>query len=83
MTEQQMIRLFRQVVQEELSGIKRNMVPETMTQEQVSKALGVEVSTLAFWRSTGKGPMFIKSGTKVMYLAADINDYIERNRMKP
>jgi predicted site-specific integrase-resolvase len=59
------------------------LVPETMTQEQVSKALGVEVSTLAVWRSTGKGPRFIKSGTKVMYLAADINDYIDQNRIKP
>lgn len=83
MTEQQLTRIIRQVIQKELAVITQNVVPETLTQEQVSKTLGVESSTLAVWRSTGKGPRFLKSGNRIMYLAADINDFIEQNRMKP
>lgn len=83
MTEQQLKRIIREVIREELAVITRNVVPETLTQEEAAKTLGVLTSTLSAWRSTGKGPKFMKCGGRVMYLASDINDYIEKGRVNP
>lgn len=83
LTKQQLKEIVKQAIQEELMFIAHNMVPETMTQDHVAEKLGLEPSTLAVWRSTGKGPKFIKSGSRVMYLASDVADYIRQNRICP
>lgn len=83
MTEQLLRKIIQQAIQDAFAEINKNVVPETMTPEQVAAKLGLEPSTLAVWRSTGRGPTFVKSGNRIMYLVPDINNYIEQNRMKP
>ena len=38
-------------------------------------------STLAHWRCEGRGPAFHKWGSKVLYLGADLNEWLARQRV--
>lgn len=47
---------------------------------RAAKALGVAVSTMARWRSEGRGPEYEKSETnRILYLTAAVLAYRERN----
>ena len=39
--------------------------------------------TLAQWRHRGEGPPFIRFGNRVLYLGADLNDWLDRHRIEP
>ena len=39
------------------------------------------VEKLAQWRHRGRGPAYIKVGRKIMYLGADLNDYLTKRRV--
>ncbi len=39
--------------------------------------------TLAQWRSDGKGPPYIKSGSRVLYRGQDVIDWLNKNRTVP
>lgn len=39
--------------------------------------------TLAQWRSEGKGPAYIKSGSRVLYSGKDLIDWLEARRVEP
>jgi len=43
---------------------------------QVAEILGFRESTLNVWRSTGKGPRFVKIGSSVRYKMSDLEDFI-------
>ena len=40
-------------------------------------------STLAHWRSEGRGPAFIKIGWRVAYRGADLNDWLASRTVRP
>ena len=40
-------------------------------------------STLAHWRSEGRGPAFVKLGGRVAYKGADLNAWIESRTVRP
>ena len=40
-------------------------------------------STMAHWRSEGKGPPFIKFGKRVLYRGADLNAWLQRLTIHP
>ena len=40
-------------------------------------------STLAHWRSEGRGPAFIKIGSRVAYRGADLNAWLEARTVSP
>ena len=40
-------------------------------------------STLAHWRSEGRGPAFVKLGSRVAYKGADLNAWIESRTVRP
>ena len=40
-------------------------------------------STLAHWRSEGRGPAFVKLGSRVVYRGRDLLDWIERRTVTP
>jgi excisionase family DNA binding protein len=42
----------------------------------VSKLLGVPVSTLANWRSAGQGPPYLRVGRHVRYRRADVEAWV-------
>ena len=48
-------------------------------------ALGVIASrgTLATWRWQGRGPRYIKFGHRVLYLGADLNQWLDAHVVEP
>ena len=40
-------------------------------------------STLAHWRSEGRGPAFIKLGARVGYLGSDLNQWLASRTVRP
>ena len=44
--------------------------------------LGVRPGTLEVWRCQGRGPRFVKSGSRVVYRLRDINDYLDSRTRK-
>lgn len=40
-------------------------------------------STMAHWRSEGRGPAFIKIGSRVAYRGADLNAWLEARTVSP
>ena len=44
--------------------------------------LGVKPGTLEVWRCQGRGPRFVKSGSRVVYRLRDINDYLDSRTRK-
>ena len=40
-------------------------------------------STLAHWRSEGRGPKYIKVGGKVAYRGSDLNEWLDAQTVDP
>ena len=40
-------------------------------------------STLAHWRSEGRGPAFVKLGMRVGYRGSDLNEWIKARTVQP
>ena len=53
-----------------------------LTSDPALKAIG-PYSTLAHWRSEGRGPKFIKLGSKVAYRGSDLNEWLESRTVAP
>ena len=53
-----------------------------LTSDPALKALG-PYSTLAHWRSEGRGPAFIKIGSKVAYSGRALNEWLQRQTVQP
>ncbi len=53
-----------------------------LTDDPALQVLG-PYSTLAHWRSQGRGPAFIKIGSRVAYRGADLNQWLELRTVKP
>ena len=47
-----------------------------ITPTEVSELLSISPLTLRKWRWEGKGPQFIKAGSKVLYRIADIENWV-------
>ena len=50
------------------------------TPEKVSSILGLEIGTLAKWRSEGVGPAYIKVGSRVRYSDVDLEAWLVQRR---
>ncbi|WP_313679762.1 helix-turn-helix transcriptional regulator [Corynebacterium stationis] len=44
---------------------------------ELSEELGVNVGTLANWRSTGKGPKFVRIAGRIHYMRTDVEQWIQ------
>lgn len=53
-------------------------MPELLTLEDLSNAIGAPVSTLRHWRLTGYGPQSAKIGRRVLYRRSDVESWLER-----
>ena len=40
-------------------------------------------STMAHWRSEGRGPAYLKYGGRVMYKGGDLNRWLDEHRVEP
>jgi len=58
-----------------------NQIPKT--QEEAAAVLGVKPTTLAAWRSQGRGPRYIKIGRSCFYLERDLDSWIEAQAVIP
>jgi len=52
---------------------------ERMNTEQAASYIGLSKKTLCMWRCQGKGPRFIKLGSRILYKKSDLDTYIEEN----
>lgn len=52
-----------------------------LTPVDLSEMLQVSLSTLANWRSTGKGPAFSRFGGLVRYDSAEVNAWLDGQRV--
>ncbi len=53
-----------------------------LTPPQVALHLKTKLNTLANWRCKGIGPNYVKIGSKVLYLAKDIDAFILKSIVK-
>ena len=52
-----------------------------LTTDEAAKLLGVSPKTVAYWRSTGDGPVFVRLGARtIRYKLEDISSYIGGRR---
>ena len=49
----------------------------------VQEATGLSYTALAKWRHYGRGPAFLKLGTRVVYRGADLNEWLDNQRVEP
>src|SRR3974390_1301707 len=50
--------------------------PPLLTTEEVAELLRLSVSILNKWRLAGRGPQFVKGGTRVRYRLQDVTAFI-------
>ena len=52
------------------------------TDDEALRLLGKR-ATLARWRCDGKGPKYIRFGSRILYLGKDLNDYLDEHLVQP
>jgi hypothetical protein len=55
-------------------------VKQLLSNAEATEFLGVAKNTLACWRLRGKGPKFLKIGSKIAYDRDDLQEFIDANR---
>ena len=53
-----------------------------LTNDPALKALA-PYSTMAHWRSEGRGPTYVKIGFRVAYRGGDLNDWLASRTVRP
>lgn len=57
-------------------------VPEYLTPKQTSETIGVQLQTLAAWRSSGRyGLPFVRVGRLIRYRRSDVQAWLESRRV--
>lgn len=57
---------------------------ETISCEEAAEMIGIAAQTLRNWRSLGRGPnIVVLSRTLIRYLRADVEAWIQQQRMTP
>ncbi|MBV5337705.1 MAG: helix-turn-helix domain-containing protein [Deltaproteobacteria bacterium] len=55
------------------------MLVELVDEKRASELVGINLTTLQFFRRRGSGPAFVKLGRLIRYRIADIEDWIDKN----
>lgn len=56
------------------------MTEGLLNTEQAAARLNISRQVMAVWRLTGRGPRFVKVGSRVLYDPQDISTFIEANK---
>ena len=56
---------------------------EALTESDAAARLGLKVATLRAWRHQNRGPAFVRLGRAVRYLASDLDEFVNANRITP
>ena len=51
-----------------------------LTEADAATRLGLKVATLRAWRHQNRGPVFVRLGRAIRYLASDVDDFLHANR---
>ncbi|MEO7270425.1 MAG: helix-turn-helix domain-containing protein [Vicinamibacterales bacterium] len=51
-----------------------------LTEADAADRLGLKVATLRAWRHQHRGPVFVRLGRAIRYLASDVDDFLRANR---
>jgi predicted DNA-binding transcriptional regulator AlpA len=62
--------------------LKQRWNTELLDVEAAAGFLGLGVTTLNKWRTSGAGPAFIKMGARVAYTRSDLERFIAQKRQK-
>jgi predicted DNA-binding transcriptional regulator AlpA len=57
-------------------------LPRYVGEHEAAQVLGFSVSTLQNWRSSRRGPAYLKCGRSVRYLLSDLISWIEKGRVE-
>jgi excisionase family DNA binding protein len=58
-------------------------LPRALTDNEAAQYLGLKVSTLRAWRLKDRGPRYVRLGTAIRYLVADLDAYTAKNTVSP
>lgn len=53
---------------------------ELKNTQQAADHVNLEPKTLENWRCQGRGPAYVKLGSRVFYRTEDLDAYVEQNR---
>jgi hypothetical protein len=56
---------------------------ELLSDREAAEVLRQKRGTLATWRTTGRGPAFVKLGRQVLYRRSDLTTWIIQQRRDP
>ena len=59
------------------------MTQELMTIDEASKRLRTKVGTMQWWRTMGRGPVYVKVGRHVFYRTRDLDDFVAAGVCEP
>jgi hypothetical protein len=65
------------MTQRQLSEMRRRLMPPPAAAEYLG---GIEVGTLAKWRHYGRGPAFVRIGSRIYYDQTDLDQFIDAHR---
>lgn len=51
--------------------------------KQAAAHIRLERKTLENWRCQGRGPAFVRIGSRIFYRVRDLEEFIEKNRHQP
>jgi len=73
--------LHSQGLGEQRRGIpfSNKAVPTHMNTKKAAKYLGIGYNTMHQWRTSGRGPKFIKIGRYIRYRITDLEDFLSQN----
>jgi hypothetical protein len=54
---------------------------DLLSQEQAARILGVKPQTMAAWRHRSEGPVYFKIGTLAKYRLADLENFIDQQKV--
>ena len=60
-----------------------DVTAEMLDLKQLARLLSLPISTLAFWRATGTGPAYHKTGRVIRYSRVDVAAWLEAQKVEP
>ena len=69
--------LIRNAIRDELAS--KLETSDKMTKAEAAEYLGLKPSTLSKWITDGKGPKYLKAGSRVYYRKEWLDEYLDAN----
>lgn len=77
------MRLTRSEAEHMAEPTKDTITPLNVSTKEAASLLGVASHTLENWRTEGKGPRYVKHGSRVLYPLDGLRAYNEAHAIEP